>query len=108
MKREILCQPCGSAITLRAYSGEGWKKVFGTLNPVNPVNRVMRCDSCNARILSGEPAVALSIYLEGDYQPWESEYLKPQAFQTNPTGAAEGARRRPGGKRAGPEDSLNR
>jgi len=97
VKREILCHPCGSAITLRAYSGEGWKKVFGTLNPVNPLNRVMRCDSCNARILSGDPAVALSIYLEGDYQQWESEYLKPQMFQTNRTVEAEGVQRKPDG-----------
>lgn len=97
MKREILCHACGNAITLRASSSEGWKKVFGTLNPVNPANRVMRCDSCNATILSGDPAVALSIYLEGDYQPWESEYLKPQMSQTNRTAEAEGVRHKPGG-----------
>lgn len=88
MKREILCHPCGSAITLRAYSSEGWKKVFGTLNPVSPMNRVLRCDSCNALIRAGDSAVALSIFELGGYQPWESEYVRPLMFQSHdsPTG----------------------
>lgn len=82
MKRELLCQKCGSAINLRAYAGEAWKKVYGTLNPAHGFAGSFRCDSCNTVLRVGDAVVALSMYQIGGYCPWEADYVKPQAFQS--------------------------
>jgi hypothetical protein len=37
------------------------------------------CDSCNAVIKAGDPAVAVTVWLEGRQEPpaWEPDYLAP-------------------------------
>ena len=75
MKRELLCEKCGTRIKSIKESkhGELSKVVEGKLKAEGLV-----CDSCDKDLKVGEKVYALSIWTTSHgikYSPWEKSYL---------------------------------
>jgi hypothetical protein len=65
MKREILCQTCAP--------GKGDRRIYGMV-----VKAVLYCDACNAQLIRGDTACAVSTFRENDPDHsgnWESEFV---------------------------------
>jgi hypothetical protein len=90
VKRELLCEKCGAASVVRhakGYPGEYVKHVQGVLRLSRPAGDISIngetipwvgscvCDYCSAPIEKGAAAIARTMGIDGDYEPWESEYL---------------------------------
>lgn len=69
MKREIWCKGCD--YTIGTYQGEGHKKITGH------VKAGFVCDLCHVLLPKGAEAIAVSMFMDGEYFPWEEEYIQP-------------------------------
>lgn len=68
MKREIWCKGCD--YTLGTYQGEGHKKIPGQ------TKMNLTCDLCGTFLPYGADAVAVSMFMDGEYFQWEDEYIE--------------------------------
>ena len=73
MTRNINCIECGSR-KIKKYPGEGHKKVFGLLR------FSCLCDDCGKNLQDNAKAVAVSLFKDNDYFPWEDEYVDEKAY----------------------------
>lgn len=64
VKGTVVCESPGP-ITITGLGGEGRHEI--------PVSECC-CDQCNVSLPVGEPAVCRTIH-DGDYLPWEHEYI---------------------------------